>query len=182
MALINEPHNAYPLLPVVAYTPTTVSMADVENYIVPLTCPIEIGRSAYITFRNEGGNGKHGVNENYIGEQADGAMVGNGMDSRVIATCVTPENGTHRLRRFCCFASWKDSVDILIEELTRKGLYIGGHVNNIYCVMPINTIEDWVLAYYRCWVTGSHDAVPPDQYYSLFKSLYQDSQKVILQK
>lgn len=179
MALINEPHNAYPTLPVVAYTPTTVMMPDVENYIAPLAQPIEPKRSAYITFRNEGGNGKHGVNNNYIGEQADGFAIGHGMDNRVVATCVTPENGTHKLRRFCCFASWKDSVDILIEELTRKGLYIGGHVDNQYCKMDIHTIEDWVLAYYRCWVTGVSTATPPEAYYKLFKDLYHDACKVI---
>jgi hypothetical protein len=181
--LVKEVHNAYPNLPVVPFQRTTIDMPTVIAYIQSLNCPIVVKDSAEDVFRNEGGNGEHGICWNFIGEQADGNPIGAPFDSRVVATCLEPENGTNRTRRFCCFASYKDSVDILVAKLTARGLYIGGHTHDAYSNMAINTIDDFTLAYYQDWVTGNKNAklIGPagEAYLKLFRELNESAEKVI---
>lgn len=185
--LIPIVHNAYPNLPVVEFEKTTFNMADADAYMASMVFPIPnaipqliraVKQAAYMVLRNESGNGRDGVNNNGIGEQADGAPIGHGMDNRVVATCLEPENGTGRMRRFCCFADYKANVDILVAQLAAVGLYVGGTVSTEYCKMKITKIEDFVLAYYKEWVTGSITAKAPPEYYAEFISMYKQAQEL----
>lgn len=165
-------HNAYPNLPVVPYVRTTIDMPTVIAYINSCTLPTEIKKSVYIIFRIEGGNGNHGVCQNYIGSQADGAQLPVPFNLKVIATCLEAENGTHRLRRFCCFEDFKASVDILADGVTRERIYIGGTTNDAYSHIAVNSVNDLCTAYYDSWVTGVRDAVPTQAYFELMQSMY----------
>lgn len=176
-------HNAYPELKEIPFAKTIIDMNDVVAYVDSLNCPIAIKNAVYMIFRNEGGNGQHGVNNNYIGCQADGARLGGALDAKVTATCIEVENGTGKTRRFCCFASFKDSIDILVLKDTAKRLFIHGHTNDAYSNMQINNIDDWALAYYQDWVTGNRNAKlvgdAGHAYLQLFESLYNSAEKVI---
>lgn len=96
--------NFYPQFPEITPKKTSVDMAVVIAFAKTLVgkYPLEVVRVAYVIFRNESGNGKLGVNNNYGGIQADNA-VWEGLDlSNVVGTCVQVD-GNHETRRFLCF-------------------------------------------------------------------------------
>ncbi len=61
--------NYYTDKPVLQYRKTTVEMGAVVAYLQSLPVQVEAKRGAYIMFRNEGANGKAGINNNYVGAQ-----------------------------------------------------------------------------------------------------------------
>ena len=167
------PHNAYPLLKVVDYQKTTVDMDEVKEYIKSLNYILEVKRSALIVFDTESGNGKHGVNNNYVGLQADGARIGGNFDRFVIATCVTPENMTGKERRFCCFENFKPSIDYLAAKVLKRGLYVGGGTNDEYSYVPnIIDADSLDLAYFQDWVEGDKNAKPSREDEKEMEELY----------
>ena len=153
-------HNAYPELPELAFARTTVAMADVVTYISNMAIGTPIKRAAYVIFRNESAAGQKGINNNYIGLQADGQRLEDRWTPFIAGTCVHPENMTGRLRRFICFRDWKTCIDILSEKVGSRGLYVGGFAHP-YANMQINTDDDWPLAYWREWVLGDGAAPIP---------------------
>jgi hypothetical protein len=148
------PRNAYPELPVLPYIGTTVAMPDVVNYISKATIGVPIKRAAYVIIRNESGRGQQGINNNYIGLQADGDRHPEKWTPFFTGTCVHAENMTGNLRRFICFKDWMTCADICFDAVSSRGLYVGGYAHP-YANMHINTDDDWPLAYWREWVTGS---------------------------
>lgn len=116
----------YQNLPTVQYQHTEVSMDDVIAYLQSLEFVAEVKRATYIIFRNESANGTAGINNNFIGLQTDGSRWPDGISAKIIGNVPKTENGTGHLRVFAAFASWKDSVDILVNRVIGRGLYIGG--------------------------------------------------------
>ena len=156
--------NAYPELPHVPYKQTTVPMISVISYLKLLPCSPEVKRMAYIMFRNESGNGAHGVNNNYCGIQGDGSRWPAKFDSLFDGTVTMPENGTGKSRVFLAFKSWEGCVDMLVNRVQGRGLYIGAP--------GIGTEKDLAQAYYRQWVTGNPRATMPQHEFENFESMY----------
>ena len=159
--------NAYPEKPSLDYEPTTVPMAEVVAYLSGLNIPVEVKRAAYVVFRIESGNGQHGINNNYIGAQADGNRWPAKWDSAIIGTVTMPENQTGKERIFCAFASWHTSCDLLADRLQARGLYVGAP--------GINSDTTLAEAYYRQWVTGNPQAAAPAAVLASFASMYGQS-------
>ena len=153
-------HNAYPELPVLPFARTSVAMPDVINYLSGKTVDTPIKRAAYVIFRNESGNGHKGVNNNYIGQQADGNRLPDKWTPAIAGTCVHAENQTGKLRRFVCFKEWKTCVDLLCDRVDARGLFVGGFAHP-FADMQVDTDDDWPLAYWREWVQGSATAQIP---------------------
>lgn len=171
--------NAYPDLPEMPYTRTSVNMDDVIQYIKDSPYSVEVKRSVYIIFRIESANGRSGVNNNYIGLQADGNKSSSKVSQHIIGTCVKNENMTGKQRRFACFDSWKDSVDILEYQVVNRGLFVGG-IATPYSKMKVNSVTDLATAYAREWVYGDTKAVPTKDALNTFMSIYkQAAQKFI---
>jgi hypothetical protein len=154
-------HNAYPELPVLPFVRTTVAMPDVVNYISQTKISVPVKRAAYVIFNNESAAGRDGINNNYIGLQADGDRQADKWTPLFAGTCVHAENMTGKLRRFICFRDWRPCVDILADKVSSRGLYVGGYAHP-YANMQIQTDDDWPLAYYREWVEGSSTVQIPD--------------------
>jgi hypothetical protein len=152
--------NAYPELPELKFARTSVPMKDVVAYLEKAAATAAIKRATYVIFRNESGSGEKGINNNYIGLQADGNRLANKWTSSFSGTCVRNENMTGKPRRFVCFKDWSTSIDILTERLNTRGLYVGGYARP-YANMQVNSAEDWVLAYWREWVLGDSGAAIP---------------------
>ena len=157
----HDVHNAYPELPVLSFERTTVAMSDVVQYIAGAAITVPVKCACYVIFRNESGAGRKGVNNNYIGLQADGGRQAEKWTPHIAGTCVHAENMTGRLRRFVCFRNWSTCADILFEKIDQRGLYVGGYAHP-YANMQIDTENDWPLAYYREWVKGDGQAQIPD--------------------
>lgn len=155
-------HNAYPELPEIPYVRTTVSMTDVVAHIARASVSVHIKRAAYVIFRNESGGGQSGINDNYIGLQADGDRQPAEWTHFFVGTCLKNENMTEDLRRFLCFRVWTDCADIVIAKVGQRGLYVGGVAHPYAGNFPINTIDDWPTGYYKEWVKGNAHAVIPD--------------------
>jgi len=163
--------NKYPELPEVKYEKTSVDMNEVIDYIKQSNYSVDVKCATYVIFRIESANGKSGVNNNYIGLQADNSKWDDVVSSKIIATSVMNENMTGKSRRFACFLSFKDSVDILEYKLVDRGLFIGGRTHLI-TKMSISTVEDLCKAYAIEWVYGTPNAVPDTDTMSDFKSMY----------
>jgi hypothetical protein len=154
-------HNAYPELPVLGFARTTVRMTDVAQYISNATIKTPVKRAAYVIFRNESAAGQNGINNNYIGLQADGDRQSEKWTPFFSGTCIHAESMTGKLRRFICFRDWKPCIDILADKVNSRGLYVGGFAHP-YANMQVDTDDDWPLAYWREWVEGSSTAQIPD--------------------
>ena len=115
--------NVYPELPEIPYKKTKIDMPTMVVFAKSLIgkYPIEIVRMAYIIFRNESANGKSGVNNNYIGLQADNA-VWQGVDlNNVVGTSVKMD-GAGDTRRFICFNDngYKTCFDFLCYKIQQR--------------------------------------------------------------
>lgn len=117
--------NFYPQFPEIPYQKTSVDMPTVVVFAKSLVgkYPIEVVRMAYVIFRNESANGKSGVNNNYIGLQADNTEW-TGLDlSNVIGTSVKVD-GAGDTRRFICFNSdgYKTCFDFMCYKVQKRGI------------------------------------------------------------
>lgn len=118
--------NFYPQFPEIPYKKTSVDMPTVVVFAKTLVgkYPLEVVRIAYVIFRNESTNGKSGVNNNYIGLQADNAQW-EGLDlSNVIGTSVKVD-GAGDTRRFICFNEngYQASFDFLCYKVQQREMY-----------------------------------------------------------
>jgi hypothetical protein len=163
--------NAYPELPEMPYTKTSIDMDSVIAYIKDSPYIKEVKIATYIIFRNEGANGKSGICNNYIGLQTDGGRWDEHISPKIIGTTLKDENMTNKQRRFACFASFKDSLDILEYEILGRGLFVGGTAHPYHTGL-VTSADNLAVAYYRNWVMGSNDALPDKIFINSFVSMY----------
>jgi hypothetical protein len=169
--------NFYPEFPLMTYERTSVSMDDVIAYLKTLDVKKEIKCSAYVMFRNESANGTKGVNNNYLGIQADSGRWDDKFNDSITGTCVKAENMTGKVRIFLCFKEWKTSIDFLIDRVMARGLYVGGYAHLISkCV--VDNSETLAKVYYQEWVCGSKNAVADEQTIKNFLSMYKQGVKL----
>jgi hypothetical protein len=165
------PQNAYPEKPELPFQQTTVAMPDVIAYLNKQPLPVEVRRTTYVIFRNESGNGRSGINNNYVGAQADGGRWPQKFDDRIVGTVAKAENATGKVRLFVAFESWTDSVDFLADRVSARGMFIGGTTHQVL-TMTIDDPQDLARAYQKEWVTGSADAEPSEEQSQAFLSMY----------
>ena len=172
--MLPDVKNAYPELPVLTFARTSVAMTDVIAYMSSTAVKTPIKRAGYVMFRNESGNGKSGVNNNYIGLQADGARLPDKWTPFIAGTCVHKENKTGKLRRFVCLKDFRTSVDILFDRVGSRGLFVGGFAHP-HANMQVDDDDDWPLAYWREWVKGTGSAKIPAADKKALLSQYKDA-------
>ena len=169
--------NYYPELPVIDYHKTSIEMGAVVSALKYFDVCKEVRIAAYIIFRIESGNGKYGVNNNYIGAQADNNRWPDSLNQYIIGTAVKKENMTGKERRFLAFKDVSGSLAFLIDRILSRGLYVGGHCN-VIADMDINDAQDWAVCYYRSWVTGSKTAKIPESERNGILSMYRAGEKI----
>lgn len=157
--------NFYPQFPVITYKLSTIPMPIVVKFGTTLIWKYsaEVIRIAYIIFRNESGNGNHGVNDNYIGLQADNAQW-KGLDlTNVIGTCVKVDSGNVS-RRFICFNlnGYQTCFDFLCYKVKERGMYIGAP--------NVSTVDEAELFYEKKWV--GDQSTPGNLKIQAFESMY----------
>lgn len=165
--------NFYPELPKIPYQRTSVEMGAVVYYLKNKKAPLEVRRAAYMIFRNESGNGKCGVNNNYGGIQADsGRWQPDALSAYFAGVSEQKENLTGKQRLFLCFQSYTSFLDFLIDKIQDKGLFIGGHTHDEFSNTYIPDIDTWTITYEKTWVMGNAHAVASTAELSEFQSLY----------
>lgn len=165
-------NNSYPEKPTVPSRRTTVAMTDVIAYLRVAAVPDPVKFAAYVIFRNESSNGQSGINNNYVGAQADsGRWSIQDFDDKIAGVAEQAENGTGRDRLFLAFTGWEASVDFLLNRVAERGLYVGGETHQIV-KMAVTSSYDLAIAYRREWVTGSAAAMPTHQQIGDFQSMY----------
>lgn len=169
--------NYYPEKPAINYMRTSVEMGAVVAYIQSLTVDKEVKRAAYIMFRNESGNGKSGINNNYAGIQADSGRWPAQFDAKIAGVVIKKENGTGKEMLFVALHSWKDSIDFLIDRVISRGLHVGGYAH-LVAKMNIETPEQLAIAYKRDWVTGNRKYNPTPAEATAFLSMYRQAEKI----
>lgn len=167
--------NAYPEKPIVTYHRTSVEMGAVISYLQLLAANPQMKIMAYIMFRNESGNGKSGINNNYAGIQADAGRWAEKYDKMIYGVVEIKENDSQdqkgKVRLFCAFNSFGTCLDMLVDRVKGRGLYIGGQTNFI-TNMVITNVEDLCRAYYKEWVKGNKDYEPTVKQQEDFASMY----------
>lgn len=168
---MTTPRNAYPDKPVLAYSKTTISMEEVYQFLNTLNnIPLEAKRTAAVMFRNESGNGKKGINNNYAGIQADGNRLSEEWDSKVAGTAVVTDK-TKTLRRYVAFYKWQDSVLFTVKKVQARGVYIGATAKP-YSNLKVDTLQNLSRAYYKEWVTGIGNSESDATHNKTFEQLY----------
>jgi len=162
-----EVNNSYPGLPVVLYLHTSIDMAKVVAFAQSIIGKygIEPVRTTYCIFRNESGNGKFGVNNNYAGIQAD-VGVWDGLTGAV-ATCVRVDGAGDR-RRFICFDEqdgYQISFEFTCQKVVQRHMYIGA--------AGVTGTDELVQAYFDKWVANPKEFTQDN--INNFKSLYKQS-------
>lgn len=152
-------------------------MDEVVKYLQSLPIPVEIKRSVYVIFRNESANGKSGINNNFIGFQSDSGVWQSKYNKYFVGTTVLTENRTGKQRGFLCFSKWQDSIDILADKVSGRGLFIGG-VTNFITKTKITDKGELAVAYLKEWVTGSNKYVPTTTEITSFVSMYNQAIKL----
>lgn len=166
--------NSYPEFQVLPYQPTTIKMADVVTAIQKMDEDKEVKRMAYIMFRNESGNGQHGINNNYCGIQADSGRW-TGVDESTIAGVVQKvENGTGKTRLFLAFKDVTGCLSFLFAKVKQRGLFIGGDTHVIWHE-HIDDLNEAARAYIKEWVRGSVNAEPTPAELQGFCSMYRQA-------
>lgn len=117
--------NSYPQLPEVAYQKTSIDMPTIVAFAKGLIEKYDKDtvRMAYAIFRNESGNGKYGVNNNYAGIQAD-AGVWKCLPGVPIGTTVKIDNAGDT-RRFLVFNKsfgYQISFELLCIKIVERGI------------------------------------------------------------
>lgn len=171
-------NNSYPEKSILAYKKTFVAMADVISDIKKSTENVDIKRMAYVMFRNESGNGKSGINNNYCGFQADSGRWSPLYDNIIEGVVKKVENGTGKDRLFLAFYDVNGCLSMLFDRVKGRGLYIGGTTKKIWVNHLIKDVNDLSLAYQKEWVKGSINAVPTPQEKSNFISMYNQAIKL----
>ena len=163
--------NYYPEKPLVEYVKTKVEMAIVIAYLKSLKIDTEIKRTAYIMFRNESGNGQRGICNNYAGFQADSGRWSAVHDSKIYGVVEKTENGTGKKRLFLAFKDFTGCIDMLVERVQGRGLFVGGDTKKIWQA-HIDSPETLARAYKKEWVSGSAAAEPSQIEKDNFLSMY----------
>lgn len=165
-------NNAYPEKPLVPFVATTVPMSDVIAYLKSLPIAVALRCSGYTAFRIESGNGQHGVNNNYVGFQADGARWPAMFDDRIVGIVDEAENGTGRERLFLAFDRWQSNIDLLVDRFASRELCVGGTPEFNGATMSIQSSVDLARAYHKVWVTGNWASEPSEAEVATFTSIY----------
>lgn len=164
--------NAYPEKPVVAYQSTKVDFSLIVAHVKTSPYNDAVKQATITILANESGwGGKGGPNNNLAGIQADGNRWASKFDSYITATCVITESRTGKQRRFCCFSSWKISINMLMDRVYERGLYIGGFTNYITNFF-VSNVTGFTNAYFKEWVEGKKAYTPTTQEYSDTASIY----------
>jgi len=168
--------NFYSTFPEQPYHKTSVEMGEAVAALKQFPVSKAVKIACYIIFRNESGNGKSGVNNNYCGFQADSARWPIELDKYITGGTSKKENMTGKNRLFLTFANVSGSLAFLIDRIQSRGLFVGGHCD-VIVDMDIEDPKDWALCYWRSWVTGSKSAkIPKDELQGLL-SMYRQGDK-----
>ena len=122
-------------------------------------------------FRNESGNGSKGINNNYIGAQADSGRWPESFTGSFAGTVSGKENATHRSRIFLAFKSLQGNIDFLLDRVLSRGLYVGG-LTHVVLTMKVENEDELARAYHKEWVTGSAESEPSADEMASFLSMY----------
>ena len=165
--------NFYPSFPEISVKKTSIDMPTVCVYAKTLVGKYlkEVVRAAYCIFRNESGNGKDGVNNNYGGIQADCGVWEGLPQTNIVGTCVMRDNAGDT-RRFIAFndKGYQSSFDLLCYKINQRGMYIGAE--------GVVTPDDLYNIYEKKWVSDPKEDTT--QARADFKSLYHSSLTAIV--
>ncbi|MBV7531355.1 hypothetical protein [Chitinophaga sp. sic0106] len=166
--------NAYPEKPILQFRRTSVEMSVAIKTIQDSNSPIGVKRAAYMIFRKESGNGRSGINENYSGFQADSGRWPAIYDPLIAGVVLKNENGTGKPRLFLAFHSVAGCLQMLMDRVQQRGLYIGGHTSKIVD-MDVKNVTDFARAYKKEWAAGSATAEPTEDDFKGFASMYRQA-------
>ena len=170
--------NYYPEKPMLPYMKTSVEMAAIIGYLKSVEADKEIKRMSYVMFRNEGANGKSGINNNYCGFQADSGRWAAKFDNEISGIVSKVENGTGKQRLFLAFNNVGGCLDMLLDRVEGRGLYVGGTTHKVWVNEHIDNPTELARAYQKEWVKGSVKAEPTPTELNNFLSMYNQAAKL----
>lgn len=175
--MMNVLINSYPDKPLLPYRRTKIEMGQVVQDLKALDYPVEVKKAGYIIFRVESANGTKGINENYCGFQADSGRWPVKFDRSIAGVVEKVENGTNRRRLFLAFNNVSGCLNMLLDRLQSRGLYVGGTCS-VIAKMEINSVNDLARAYKKSWAAGNGKAEPTAKEIAGFESMYKQAKEI----
>lgn len=175
--------NAYPEKPILEFTRTYISQAQLANYLktkvaAGLNKNVAIAVMAKSISEQGSGDQLKGFNNNFFGVQTDGSRWSSQYDNDIIGT-VNVVDGGGRLRGFAAFNTWEIGADFAVSNIEKRGIYVGGTTTYITKGTKVNTAEDWVKVYYKEWVTGDVNRDPSKDFLDGRLAIYDTAKKLI---
>jgi len=130
---------------------------------------------------NEQGSGDQlrGFNNNFYGVQTDSARWPAKYDPFISGNVFIAENKTNKQRAFAAFSTPEIGADFVIENVQRRGIYVGGTTTYITKGTKITDATLWAKIYYKEWVTGNKNAEPDIATLKNLLSIYDRAAKLI---
>ena len=117
-----------------------------------------------------------GMNNNLVNAQSDGDLWPSKFNKYFTGSFFT------KGRWFLAFDTWQHSIDLMLEQVKTRGMYIGGYAP-VYAKTYIDSVDTFVNSYYKEWVRGeTNPTVPIDNdTFKGIKSIYNQEYKYFSQ-
>jgi len=130
---------------------------------------------------NEQGSGDQlkGFNNNFYGVQTDSSRWPAKYDPFISGNVFIAENKTNKQRAFAAFSTPEIGADFVIENVQRRGIYVGGTTTYVTKGTKVTDATLWARIYYKEWVTGNKNAEPDATTLKNLLSIYSKATKLI---
>ena len=120
-----------------------------------------------------------GFNNNFYGVQTDSARWPAKYDSYISGNVFIAENKTGKQRAFAAFTTPEIGADFVVENVQRRGIYVGGTTTYVTKGTKVTDATSWAKTYYKEWVTGNKNAEPDSTILNNLVGIYNRAVKLI---
>jgi len=174
----------YPEKPEVPFTRTFIPQSQLATYLkkkvaAGLNKNVAIAVMAKSISEQGSGDQLKGFNNNFYGVQTDSGRWNAKYDSFIIGNVFIKENKTGKPRAFAAFSSPEIGADFVIENVQRRGIYVGGTTTYVTKGTKVTDVSSWAKTYYKEWVTGNAKAELSTSNLNSLVSIYNRAIKLI---
>ena len=174
----------YPEKPEKPFTQTYIPQTQLASYLkkkvaAGLNKNVAIAVLAKSISEQGSGDQLKGFNNNFYGVQTDSARWPSKYDNFISGNVFTKENQTGKQRAFAAFTTPEIGADFVIENIQRRGIYVGGTTTYITKGTKVTNSTSWASVYYKEWVKGDKNAQPDNTTLKNLTSIYDKASRLI---
>lgn len=174
----------YPEKPNTPFTQTFIPQSQLAAYLkkkvaAGLNKNVAIAVMAKSISEQGSGDQLKGFNNNFYGVQTDSARWPAKYDNVIVGNVFINENKTGKPRAFAAFSNPETGADFVVENIQRRGIYVGGTTTYVTKGTKVTDAASWAKTYYKEWVTGDPKAEPSTSTLNNLISIYNRAVKLI---